>query len=162
MLARTMNSLADLSRGTGGLELGRSTAERAIALQEETLGSDHPDPIGSLVNLARIEREMGELTAARGHLERALEIGDARLDRTDRRLRQGEANSSRCTSCWMSRGRRPRCCAAVRWVSRASRQARAPIGPWAVLGFSLSPALTRFVHQICPVSKLMVAAFRDI
>jgi tetratricopeptide (TPR) repeat protein len=48
--------------------------ERALAIREPVLGSDHPDTAASLNNLALLLQAQGELAAARPLLKRALAI----------------------------------------------------------------------------------------
>jgi len=54
--------------------LARPLFERALAIREQVLGSDHPDTAESLNDLGNLLREQGELDAARPLSERALAI----------------------------------------------------------------------------------------
>jgi tetratricopeptide (TPR) repeat protein len=50
--------------------------ERALAIREKVLGSDHPDTAMSLNNLAELLRQQGDLKGARPLFERALAINE--------------------------------------------------------------------------------------
>ena len=51
--------------------------ERALAIGEETYGSDHPNMAALVNNLGFVLRELGDLEGAQGHYERALVIAEA-------------------------------------------------------------------------------------
>ena len=53
--------------------------ERALAIREARLGSDHPETATSLHNLARVLHDQGDLDAARTLNRRALHIYETRL-----------------------------------------------------------------------------------
>jgi Tetratricopeptide repeat len=53
--------------------------ERALAIRETRLGTDHPTTASSLNNLAVVLADQGDLDAARSLHERALAIREARL-----------------------------------------------------------------------------------
>jgi tetratricopeptide (TPR) repeat protein len=53
--------------------------ERALAIQEKALGSDHPDTARSLNNLGALLDSMGDLAGARPYYERALAIWEKAL-----------------------------------------------------------------------------------
>jgi tetratricopeptide (TPR) repeat protein len=57
----------------------RTPHERALAIREKVLGSEHPDTATSLNNLALLLKEQGDLAAARPLLERALAIREKAL-----------------------------------------------------------------------------------
>jgi tetratricopeptide (TPR) repeat protein len=52
----------------------RPLLERALAIREKVLGSEHPDTATSLNNLASLVHAQGDLAGARPLLERALAI----------------------------------------------------------------------------------------
>jgi len=54
--------------------------ERAIAITEKSLGSDHPNLAKGLNNLAALLQAEGNLRAAKPLYERAISIGDRRLN----------------------------------------------------------------------------------
>lgn len=57
----------------------RALCERALAIRETRLGTDHPATAQSLDNLAGVLRDQGDLDGARILLERALAIRETRL-----------------------------------------------------------------------------------
>jgi tetratricopeptide (TPR) repeat protein len=57
----------------------RSYYQRALAIQEKVLGTEHPDTAWCLHNLGFVLRRQGDLAGARPYYERALAILDARL-----------------------------------------------------------------------------------
>lgn len=57
--------------------------ERALNLQEQSVGTDHPDIAGNLNNLGTLLQAMGDLTGARPYLERALAIWEQALGPDD-------------------------------------------------------------------------------
>jgi tetratricopeptide (TPR) repeat protein len=65
---------ASYFHGRASYSEGRSLFERALAIQEKVLGSEHTDTATSLNNLGRLLRDQGDFTAARPLLERALAI----------------------------------------------------------------------------------------
>lgn len=79
----------------GKLRLAIAPAEKSLAIEQEVLGNDHPDTIGSLQNLARMRQESGDFALAHALFEEALEgktralgkdhwqVTDARLDLTE-------------------------------------------------------------------------------
>jgi tetratricopeptide (TPR) repeat protein len=52
----------------------RTYFERALAISEKVLGSDHPDTAGNFNNLGVILQALGDYTGARSYLEQALAI----------------------------------------------------------------------------------------
>ena len=78
--------LADLCNWTGyylkfrgEYTAARPYYERALAINEKSLGPDHPDTATSLNNLGGLLRAMGDLAAARPYYERALAIREKSL-----------------------------------------------------------------------------------
>jgi Flp pilus assembly protein TadD len=61
--------------------------ERAVAIQEKALGSEHPETATTLSNLAILLQEKGDVAGARLLLERALAIRE-RSGPEDRSTRQ--------------------------------------------------------------------------
>ena len=57
----------------------RPLYERALAISEKVLGTEHPDTATSLSNLADLLRDQGDLAEARALRERALAIRERRL-----------------------------------------------------------------------------------
>jgi tetratricopeptide (TPR) repeat protein len=74
-----LNDLAHVSLLLGNYPLARSTAERALKINEAALGPDHLDVARSLYQLARVIKRQNELDAAQSLLERALAIQEAAL-----------------------------------------------------------------------------------
>jgi tetratricopeptide (TPR) repeat protein len=74
----------------GRAELGqaRRLFERALAMRQTRLGSDHLHVAESLYNLGAVLTELGDPAAARTHLERALAIRQARLGPEDPHVAQ--------------------------------------------------------------------------
>jgi Tetratricopeptide repeat len=58
----------------------RLLQERALAIREKTLGSEHPDTAQSLNGLAFLFHAQGDLEAARPLHERALALGSEHPD----------------------------------------------------------------------------------
>jgi tetratricopeptide (TPR) repeat protein len=75
--AGLLNKAAAYLWGRTELQQARQLLERALAIREAQLGPDHHDIAQSLDNLGLVLRELGELPAARAHLERALTINKA-------------------------------------------------------------------------------------
>ncbi|MBN2002971.1 MAG: tetratricopeptide repeat protein [Anaerolineae bacterium] len=65
--------------GTGDLAGARPYFERALAIREGALGSDHPNTAQSLNNLGHLFHTQGDLARARTHFERALEVNKKAL-----------------------------------------------------------------------------------
>jgi tetratricopeptide (TPR) repeat protein len=63
----------------GDLGGARRYYERALAIREKALGSDHIDIANSLNNLGGLLYRMGDLATARPYLERALRIFEKAL-----------------------------------------------------------------------------------
>ena len=61
----------------------RALYERALAIDEEALGPDHPNVATGLGNLGLVLREQGDLEGARARLERALAIHEQALGPDD-------------------------------------------------------------------------------
>jgi tetratricopeptide (TPR) repeat protein len=70
-----LNRLATYQRAVlAAYVSARLLYERALAIREKALGPDHPDTAASLINLAGLLYDQGELAAARPLYERAVEI----------------------------------------------------------------------------------------
>ena len=63
----------------GDLPAARDSIERALAIQEASLGPDHLNVFATLSNLGRVLRDLGDLPAARDVFERAVVIFEQRL-----------------------------------------------------------------------------------
>jgi tetratricopeptide (TPR) repeat protein len=81
--ASLLNRVASYLWWRAELGQARQLFERALAVLEAQLGSDHPDVAISLSNLGNVLRGLGDLPAARAHYERAHAILDARLGPDD-------------------------------------------------------------------------------
>jgi tetratricopeptide (TPR) repeat protein len=68
---------------SGDLQGARPWYERALAIRERTLGSDHPNTATSLSKLAVLLRDQGDLAGARTRSERALAIRERVLGPDD-------------------------------------------------------------------------------
>jgi tetratricopeptide (TPR) repeat protein len=73
------NNLGSVLRDLGDLEGARVQYERALAISEATLGSNHPDMATQCANLGAALRDLGDLEGAKEQYERALAIGEAAL-----------------------------------------------------------------------------------
>jgi tetratricopeptide (TPR) repeat protein len=76
-----LDNLAMLLYRQGALAEARPLLERALAIQEEQLGPDHPGTATSLNNMAVLLHEQGALVEARPLYERALAIRERQLGR---------------------------------------------------------------------------------
>jgi tetratricopeptide (TPR) repeat protein len=65
--------------GRGEHDQAKSVLERAVAIREAHLGTDHPATASSMDTLAAVLRAQGNLDAGRHLLERALEVRQTRL-----------------------------------------------------------------------------------
>jgi tetratricopeptide (TPR) repeat protein len=74
LAARAVDGLADLCRKQERLEEARELYLRAAGLWESLLGPGQPRLAVTLHNLGVVETARGEFIAAKGHLQRALEI----------------------------------------------------------------------------------------
>jgi tetratricopeptide (TPR) repeat protein len=72
--ALLLNQLAGVELSAGSYEHAMQLQQRALALREHALGSNHPDIWGSLGNLALIHEKLGEYEKARVLHERALAV----------------------------------------------------------------------------------------
>ena len=72
--ATLANNLGYHLKMIGDYAAARPLSERALAIREQMLGSDHPDTATSLNNLAELLRATGDYAAARPLYERALAI----------------------------------------------------------------------------------------
>jgi tetratricopeptide (TPR) repeat protein len=68
----------------------------ALAICEKSLGSEHPDTLDSLNNLAEVLRDQGDFAGARALCERALAISEKALD-LERTLKALETFAPRAT-----------------------------------------------------------------
>ena len=59
----------------------RDCLERALAIDEQVFGSEHPMLLRRLSNLARVLQKSGNLAGAKLHLDRASVIGSSRQKR---------------------------------------------------------------------------------
>ena len=73
-IAVSLSSLALALQALGEARKARSLLEHALAITEETYGSDHAIVASSLSNLARVLPDIGEAARARSLLEHALVI----------------------------------------------------------------------------------------
>lgn len=71
---RLCNALGEHLSTTGDFEGARPYSERALAIAEKVLGTDHPNTATSLNNLGELLRKQGDLAGARSYHERALAI----------------------------------------------------------------------------------------
>jgi tetratricopeptide (TPR) repeat protein len=69
-----LNNLAGLLKHQGDYATARRLYERALAIREQVLGSQHPDTAVSLNNLASLMKAQGEYASAKLLHERALAI----------------------------------------------------------------------------------------
>ncbi|HEY3208476.1 MAG TPA: toll/interleukin-1 receptor domain-containing protein [Actinomycetota bacterium] len=76
-IARLLRRTAGYLTGRAQFAEARSMIERALALDKETFGADHPEVAMDLVALGRIQRAMEDLPGARDSLERALAVHEA-------------------------------------------------------------------------------------
>ena len=76
---RALTNLGGLLQAQGELAAARPLFERALAIREKVLGTDHPYTAQSINNLASLLQAQGELAAARPFLERALAICEKTL-----------------------------------------------------------------------------------
>ncbi|MEC4869093.1 MAG: CHAT domain-containing tetratricopeptide repeat protein, partial [Jaaginema sp. PMC 1078.18] len=74
LVATSINNLAGLYRNMGNYTEAEPLYQRALAISEQTLGSDHPDVAGSLNNLAGLYQNMGNYSEAEPLYQRALAI----------------------------------------------------------------------------------------
>jgi len=82
-MPRKSASSKEISSGArvvqGELAAARTLHERALAIWECALGTEHPVTAGGLNNLGYVLQAQGELTAARPLLERALAIWEREM-----------------------------------------------------------------------------------
>jgi len=77
--AASLSGLGTLAHSQGRYHEAKPYFERALAIFEEVLGSQHPSTAGSLNNLGGLLQAMGELAEARPYYERALAICEEAL-----------------------------------------------------------------------------------
>ena len=73
-VATSLNNLAVLYRDQGKYAEAEPLYQRALAIREKALGSDHPDVAASLNNLAELYRDQGKYAEAEPLYQRALAI----------------------------------------------------------------------------------------
>jgi serine/threonine-protein kinase len=82
--ATMMNALGRVSRGVGFIDLADSLHTRALAIQRETLGPEHPDVAESLVRIGQVRAAQGQPDAAEEAYRSALAVDpqqvSARMD----------------------------------------------------------------------------------
>ena len=74
-----MTLLALAARDQGDLAAARGFGERALSINEMSLGADHPDLASTLNNLALVLQAQGELNAAQTMFQRTVSINEAAL-----------------------------------------------------------------------------------
>jgi DNA-binding SARP family transcriptional activator/tetratricopeptide (TPR) repeat protein len=77
--AELWNELGVHLRHVADYRRARAALERALAIDESTLGPDHPDVAADLSNLSLVLWNLGDLASARSALERALTIDERAL-----------------------------------------------------------------------------------
>ncbi len=75
-MAASLNNLAVLYDNQGRYAEAEPLYERALAIQEEVLGAEHPDVAVSLNNLAALYYAQGRYAEAEPLYERALGVGE--------------------------------------------------------------------------------------
>jgi tetratricopeptide (TPR) repeat protein len=75
LAARLWNNLGTYLRIAKALPTARTCLERALAMDEQAHGPEHPDVCLDLNNIGTLLQEMGDGTQARQYLERALDVG---------------------------------------------------------------------------------------
>ncbi len=76
---RALNQIGFFLKDRGDYSGARPHYERALAIGEAKLGTDHPAVAIRLSNLGGVLQAEGDLSGARSHYERALTIGKAKL-----------------------------------------------------------------------------------
>lgn len=71
---RLLNQAGLYLKGRAEFTAARALSERALAIGEETFGSNHPQVAIYVNNLGRVLHDLGDLPGARAALERALKI----------------------------------------------------------------------------------------
>jgi len=74
IVARTLDSLAELETKMGHPEAALPLAKRALQIREERLGPEHPETSASLNTLGNLYRKQGDLQQAAKSFQRALAI----------------------------------------------------------------------------------------
>ncbi len=72
-MALVLSNLAELLRNQGSYSEARPLFERSLAIDEKTLGPEHPDVAITLNNLAILLEQQGSYAEARPLYERGLE-----------------------------------------------------------------------------------------
>jgi tetratricopeptide (TPR) repeat protein len=78
-ITRALNDLAELLRITGRFPEAEPLFRRALTIDENKLGPEHPDVAVRLNNLAQILKDSNDLAAAELLFRRALEVGEKSL-----------------------------------------------------------------------------------
>ena len=78
-VAISLNNLAELYRNQGKYDEAEPLYQRALAIREKSLGSDHPDVATSLNNLAVLYSDQGRYDEAEPLYQRALAIREKSL-----------------------------------------------------------------------------------
>ena len=76
----TLHNLAELYRRQGKYEQAEELYQRALAIREKVLGSDHPDTATTLHNLAYLYQDQGKYEQAEALYQRALAIYEQAFD----------------------------------------------------------------------------------
>jgi tetratricopeptide (TPR) repeat protein/tRNA A-37 threonylcarbamoyl transferase component Bud32 len=79
-LAHALDQLGELERELGNFDASVERFATAGELRDAGLGADHPETVTTLVGIARTFLALGKLETARGALEAARRIDDARTD----------------------------------------------------------------------------------
>ena len=78
-MASIANNLGSVLKDQGDLEGARKCCERALAIDEKTLGPDHTRVAIRVNNLGSVLQDQGDLEGARRCAGRALAIFESRL-----------------------------------------------------------------------------------
>ena len=95
-VAETLNNLADLRHGQGRLPEARRLHERALAIRERILGTDHVDIAASLNNVAVLLMDERKHAEALPLLERAAKLSRAAAGKAHPRHATALANLAGC------------------------------------------------------------------
>lgn len=72
--ALRLNNHANMLYSTGAYAAAKELHEKALAIRQRKLGTDHPEVARSLANLAAVHEDLGDLAGARALDEQALSI----------------------------------------------------------------------------------------
>jgi tetratricopeptide (TPR) repeat protein len=92
---KRLDDLAGLLHDQGELAQARPLYERALAIREQALGSEHPQTAQCLNNLAALLQDQGDLAGARPLFERALAINQIALGPDHPNSNRGKCNLAR-------------------------------------------------------------------